>query len=385
MVFRRALAVLSVPVILLAGAAGALLGTCGPFTDAAADAFCPFVLEIFYLGITTGTTPATYDPSANVSRLQMAAFLSRTVDGVLKRGGRRAILDQFWTTQNATVLGVTTVGSFPEQVKADGKDVWVSNGGDNTVSRVRASDGKLLESWTGADTPGALLSAMGRIFVTGSGTPGKLFRIDPSQPAGAVTTVASNLGVDAYGIAFDGSRIFTGNIGEPGSVSIVTPGATIPWTVTTVTAGFSSVFGVLYDGANVWAADTDFLFKLDSAAGILQTVTVGAAPGFPVFDGANIWVPNRNSNSVTVVRASTGAVLSTLTGNGLGTPMAAAFDGQRVLVTNNSGKSVSLWKAGDLTALASVGLGGATEPGGACSDGIHFWVALGPTNQIARF
>src|SRR5512144_1569382 len=86
------------------GAAGSLLGTCGPFTDVAGDAFCPFVLEIFYLGITTGTTPTTYDPSSAVNRLQMAAFLSRSVDGVLKRGSRRAALDQFWTTKSSTVL-----------------------------------------------------------------------------------------------------------------------------------------------------------------------------------------------------------------------------------------------------------------------------------------
>src|SRR5262245_44570096 len=91
------------------GATSALLGLCGPFTDVAADVFCPFVLEIFYLGITTGTTATTYDPAANVTRLQMAAFLSRTVDGVLKRGSRRAALDQFWSTQNSSVLGLTTV------------------------------------------------------------------------------------------------------------------------------------------------------------------------------------------------------------------------------------------------------------------------------------
>src|SRR5580765_8224385 len=81
---------------LLSGPAGTLLGACGPLTDVAADAFCPFVLEILYLGITTGTTPTTYDPSGNVSRLQMAAFLSRSVDGLLRRGSRRAALDQFW-------------------------------------------------------------------------------------------------------------------------------------------------------------------------------------------------------------------------------------------------------------------------------------------------
>src|SRR4249919_941611 len=113
-------ATLSLAAALLLGAGEALLGSCGPFTDAAADTFCPFVLEIFYLGITTGTTATTYDPASNVSRLQMAAFLSRTVDGTLKRGSRRAALDQFWTTQNATVLGLTTVGTNPQLVQSDG-------------------------------------------------------------------------------------------------------------------------------------------------------------------------------------------------------------------------------------------------------------------------
>src|SRR6185295_451701 len=112
---RRVFASFAFAAAIAAGASSALRGICGPFTDVAGDAFCPFVLEIFSLGITTGTTPTTYDPSSNVSRLQMAAFLSRTVDGVLKRGSRRASLDQFWTAQNATVLGVTTVGDFPEQ------------------------------------------------------------------------------------------------------------------------------------------------------------------------------------------------------------------------------------------------------------------------------
>src|SRR6266545_5456406 len=81
---------------LLLGASGAALGVCGPFTDFTDAGFCPFVLEIFYLGITTGTTPTTYDPASPVNRLQMAAFLSRTVDRALQRGSRRASLDQFW-------------------------------------------------------------------------------------------------------------------------------------------------------------------------------------------------------------------------------------------------------------------------------------------------
>src|SRR4029077_16777503 len=128
-----------------------------------------------------------------------------------------------------------------------------------------------------------------------------------------------------------------------GSISIVTLN---PITVTTVTTGFTSPTGILYDGANMWV--TDFaaarLFKLDSNGAIIQTVTVGSNPRFPVFDGTNIWVPNQTSNSVTVVRASTATALATLTLNGLNAPRTAAFDGERILITNISGNSVSLWK-----------------------------------------
>src|SRR5262249_53747112 len=94
---------------LLGGAASTVLGTCGPFTDTANDVFCGFILEVYYLAITAGTTATTYDPAGNVTRTQMAAFLSRTVDRTLQRGGKRAALKQFWTPQNDTVLGITTI------------------------------------------------------------------------------------------------------------------------------------------------------------------------------------------------------------------------------------------------------------------------------------
>jgi hypothetical protein len=382
---RRALVLLPVALLaLFAGVTQRLLGVCGPFTDVAADAFCPFVLEIYYLGITTGTSPTTYDPTSNVNRLQMAAFLSRSVDGVLKRGSRRAALDQFWTPQNDSVLGLTTVGNGPQGLRSDGLDVWVANLGDGTVSRVRGSDGRLLETWTGATGAVSPLVAMGRIFVTGLASPGNLYRIDPTQTAGVVTTVSSSLGNTPRGVAFDGSRIWTAN---GTSVSIVTPGATIPWTVTTVTTGFMNPRAILYDSANIWVTDTgaNTLLKIESSGAVLQTVTVGAFPRYPAFDGGNIWVPNTNSNEVWVVRASSGAVLQTLTGNGLNSPSTAAFDGQRVLVTNLSGDRLSLWKAADLTPLGSFLTGAGAGPNGACSDGVNFWITLINTNQLARF
>ena len=370
---------------LLGGAGGGLLGVCGPFTDVSDPSFCPFVLEIFTLGITTGTTPTTYSPGANVSRLQMAAFLSRTVDNTLQRSGRRAALDQFWTPRTAASLGLTTVGGGASNPACDGADVWVANHFDSTVSRVRASDGRLLETWTGAGGVVSMLAAMGKIFATGFTSPGALYRIDPTQPAGAVTTVASNLGNIPNSIAFDGGRIWTADE-VPGGVSIITPGASIPWTVTTVTAGFANLQGIVYDGANIWVTDygVKTLLKLNAGGAILQTVTLSIFPGNAIFDGTNIWVLSPDS-SIAVVRASSGVILATLTGNGMSDPVAAGFDGQRVLVANDNNESVSLWKAADLTPLGSTPTGTGSSPEGVCSDGINFWIPLIGTNKLARF
>ena len=373
---------------LAAGAATALLGLCGPFIDVSDAAFCPFILEVFTLGITTGTTPTTYDPAANVSRTQMAAFLARSVDASLKRGSRRAAMNQFWTAQTSA-LGVTTLGGSARILQFDGADVWGAVG-DATVARVRGSDGRLLESWTGATHAFGLVVAVNRILVTGQDSPGKLYMIDPTQPAGAVTTVASNLGVSPTGIAFDGARLWTANTGPAGSVSIITPQATVPWTVTTFSVGIGATTpaGIVYDGANIWVTDSTLgtLLKLNASGGVLQTVTLSPSPIFPVFDGTNIWVPIQGgSKAVAVVRASNGVVLQTLTGNGLDGPAAAAFDGERVLVTNITGNRVSLFKAADLSPLGFVTTGPATLPEGACSDGARFWVGLITGNRIVRF
>jgi hypothetical protein len=368
----------------LIGASQSLLGNCGPFTDVAADSFCSFVLEIFSLGITTGTTATTYDPASNVTRLQMAAFLSRTVDGTLKRAGRRAALGQFWTPQNELAMALTTLGASPRQVRSDGTDLWVSDIG-GTVTRVRGADGASAGTWSGAVNASAVLVAMGKIFVSGLDTTGKLYRIDPGLPPGAVTTLATNLGLGPLGLAFDGTKVWSAN-GGGASVSIITPAASPPWPVTTVSSGFSYPVAALFDGNNVWVADqvAGTLLKLNGSGGVLLTVTVGLGLTTPVFDGTNLWAPNVFSNTVSVVRASNGSVLATLSGNGLAGPMEAAFDGQRILVTDNGGDRVSLWKAADLTPLGFSPTGASTFPTSACSDGLDFWIVLN-SGRLARF
>lgn len=366
-------------------------GTCGgasvtlPFTDVSGtNVFFCSIAEAYFSALTNGTTPTTYNPGDPVTREQMAAFITRTMDRSLQRGSRRAALDHYWTPTSSDGLTLTTVGGEPTRVKSDGADLWVTNLNSATVSRVRASDGMLLQTWTGANAAAGVVTAKGLIFVTTNSNPATLYQIDPTQPVGPVTTLPISIGPFAASISFDGARLWTAN--SSGSVSIVTLN---PLSVSTISTGFTIPNEVLFDGSNMWLTDSGTtpgkLFKLDSNGAIIQTVTVGNLPRFPIFDGTNIWVPDQGSNAVTVVRASTGSVVATLTGNGLNAPLAAAFDGERILISNVSGDSVSLWKASDLTPLGSVGTGTGTQPFGVCSDGLNFWITLINTGKLARF
>ena len=258
-----------------------------------------------------------------------------------------------------------------------------------TVSRVRASDGRLLETWTGATNATAVLIAMGRVFVTGQSNPGKLYMIDPSLPAGDVVAVATDLGDSPFAVAFDGSRIWTANYGGfsgSSSVSIVTPGATTPWTVVNVDSTYPGLRGLLFDGTDVWATSSGagYLLRLDSSGNVVQPVFVDGNPNAPVFDGANIWVPNANSR-VDVVRASDGSIVASLTQDGLGYAIAAGFDGERIAIADESNHLAFFWKAADLSPLGSLPLGTNTSPLGVCSDGLNFWMTLSDVGELARF
>ena len=124
--------------------------------------------------------------------------------------------------------------------------------------------------------------------------------------------------------------------------------------------------------------------RLDSGGNVVQPVFVDGNPNAPVFDGANLWVPNANSR-VDVVRAVDGAPIATLTQTGLGYAFAAAFDGERVAIADTTNHLAFLWKAADLSPLGSVSLGTNTSPLGICSDGLNFWITLSSTGQLARF
>jgi DNA-binding beta-propeller fold protein YncE len=341
-----------------------------PFTDIAGNAFFCQIAEAFFSGLTNGTTPTTYSPKDNVTREQMAAFVSRTQDSALRRGNRRAALEQWWPPANS----IDGAYYFPNPllVKSDGIDLWltVNNRGTEVVHYSPRSE-SIVEQYNVENALGLLIYRPGKVYVANNTSAGGgLWLLEQ----GRTTSLNVVLGNQPIGLTSDGANIWTANFG--GSVSRVgvynSGGVNAPYS--NFSTGFSQPVGALFDGTNVWV--TDFgdakLKKLDSNGNILQSVLVGDGPELPVFDGSNIWVPSYYSSSVTVVRARDGLVLATLTGNGLASPIEAAFDGERILVTNNSANNVSLWKATDFTPIGFSPV--LVTPYGVCSDGLYFWI-----------
>ncbi len=192
-------------------------GTCGgamttlPFTDVMGNTFFCQIAEAYFSGLTNGTTPTTYSPSDTVLRDQMAAFVTRTQDSALRRGSRRAALGQWAFPSQLPLTGRTTVGSSPEKVKSDGTDLWVADFSGGDVKQVRANTGAVVGTWTGAAGAEGVFVARGRVFITGSVNPGRLYTIDPATPPGPVTLLSGALGIDPQDITTDGTSIWTAN------------------------------------------------------------------------------------------------------------------------------------------------------------------------------
>jgi hypothetical protein len=368
-----------------------------PFTDVSgvAAAFCPGIMEAYVTGISKGTTPTTFGPNEDVPRLQMTTFLQRTFDQVLARGSRRAALDQWWTPAGAPfylqMIPFVKAGT-PWLCKSDGERIWVAAG--LVVNSVWASTGELQVgiSLPGLDNLESVLVVAGTIISADRGGQLEFLRPSVVSSGGVLSGGAAAVPYHPYGIAYDGAFLWTANYSDGSITFIPLPAGSIEADLSdsVTVGGFSLPTGLVYDGANMWLTDgtANKLYKLNSDGSIAQTVAVGSGPAFPAFDGANIWVPNENDNSITVVRAATGAVVATIlpdASNNLSNPIQAAFDGERIMVTNFNSDSVTLYRAADLSFIANVGMGSGSHPFGVCSDGINFWVTLNGTNMLVRY
>jgi hypothetical protein len=378
-----------VPLALVTMAAGAVTrlvqDQCGPFTDVS-PSICPYVLEMYYLGVTAGTTPTTFSPDNTVTRGQAAVFVSKAVNQSLARSRRRAALGQWGKSSYLTWssgVGVVPLDGLTGQLTSDGENVWAV--GSSGIYRVRASDGVLVDTWpitTGAVSP---LIVLGRLFFAGSPTLNtwNLYMIDPTQPPGPPVNVAALPPNGPSALVFDGFSIWAANGGN--SLEVVSLYGPMPWPVANYSMGFTAPSNMVFDGSNMWVLDSGKLLKVNSSGSILQTVNV--SPNFfgpMVFDGSNVIVGNY------VFRAADGQLLTSMN---IGFPTQIAFDGERLLFMSccsQDGTALTLMRAADFSIIQQDNFSGLGPPYafGVVSDGVGFWAAAVPDSggtALARY
>lgn len=133
-------------------------------------------------------------------------------------------------------------------------------------------------------------------------------------------------------------------------------------------------YRIAFDGVNMWVTN-----RLSGSVSVLRasdgyhvmTPTVGAEPVGIAFDGVNMWVTHATpANNVRVLRASDGALVATYpTGSN---PYGIAFDGVNMWITNYYSDSVSVLRASDGYHVMTPTVG--TRPIDAAFDGVNMWV-----------
>ena len=201
---------------------------------------------------------------------------------------------------NANLTTTFGAGSTPSGVAFDGANIWVANQVDDTVTKLRASDGTMLGTFAVASDP--------------------------------------------YAAAFDGANIWVANVSSNTVIKLRASDGEVRGTF----AVGSAPEGVAFDGANIWVANADdnTVTKLRASDGAaLGAFNVGTHPVGVAFDGSNVWVANEFSKNVTKLRVSDGKVLGTFT-VGMN-PISVAFDGANIWVANLGGSDVTKLRATD--------------------------------------
>jgi YVTN family beta-propeller protein len=182
---------------------------------------------------------------------------------------------------NCGIVNKVTTETGPTAVAFDGSNIWVTNNGSSTVSKIDASSGSYLATYP--------------------------------------------VGSDPRGVVFDGTYIWVANQGS----NTVTKLQPSNGAVLGNFAVGSEPFGLAVDTANttIWVTNvgSNNLMVLNQSGTIQHTVTTGSKPEFLTFDGTNMWVNCYNSDTVEQISPS-GVVLKNISVSSGGHPTGLTWD-----------------------------------------------------------
>ena len=277
---------------------------------------------------------------------------------------------------NTNLTITAPVGTSPSggiAIDASG-NVWVVNGGSNTVTKLSPSGAVLGTFAVGTGPSGIAIDASGNVWITNYG----VTELPPAAdvPGNTVTELSSSgallgtftVGTRPSGIAIDAS----GNVwvvnGGSNTVTKLSPSGAV---LGTFALGIGPS-GIAIDASgNVWVANWgvedvagNTVTKLSPSGAVIGTFAVGTRPsGIAIDASGNVWITNGGSNNVTELSPA-GTVLHTFSGAYFGGPFGIAIDASGNVWVVNAGGFVLL--SNNVTVLS------------AATTGPQFWPYSGP-------
>jgi YVTN family beta-propeller protein len=242
------------------------------------------------------------------------------------------------------------VGDAPGGVAAGSDAVWVSNTGEDTVSRIDPASNDVEQTIDVGGGPAGIAATPNAVWVT-NGLDATVSRIDPESNrvsqvidvGNAPTGVASGEGAVWVANSTDGtvSRIdpVSGNVTR---TYPATPGAS------SIAVGFGRVWVVSPPTAKVVALDPD-------SGRIADEIGVGVEPAAIAVGSDAIWVTNRADGTLSKIEPRSGVVIGTTAVGRMPTGVAAGEDA--VWVANSGDATMSRVDPSTMTVAQSIPMG----------------------------
>jgi hypothetical protein len=182
-----------------------------------------------------------------------------------------------------TVIATAVVGSNPANIVFDGTHLWVTNEGENSVTKVRASDAVVEGTYPVGSNVWDVAFDGASVWVSADAGLVKLRQAD-----GAILRTINFAPGSQRGLAFDGQHLWLSGAGQ-GLVKVLALDGTV--------VGDFAVSGgrtVAFDGVNVWVGNGRGFVKVRASDGIVLAGFSAPALFDMVFDGSYVWATNHS-------------------------------------------------------------------------------------------
>ncbi len=287
------------------------------------------------------TSGADDDGARSPERRRRTGLLVASVVAALALGGVAVALlrpsgssNDSSATPGSPVVATVEVGEGPGTVAATADDVWVSNFGDDTVTRIDPDDNSVVATIPVGGGPSGVALTDGAVWVA-EARDGAVTRIDPSTDEVAATV---ETGSQPLGVAVGDGDIWAADFGDDTVTRI--DGETDQVVATIAVGDGPTSIAATQDAIWVTNRTSKTVSRIDMTTNeVVASVDVGNDPGGISANETGVWVTNLEDDTVARIDPDTNVVVATIdAGN---EPDAVAVTEELVWVANRRQKTIT--------------------------------------------